>query len=172
MHAWFPMRADSVRSLDPAPLSQSPAGLTSMWRSPARVGAVGRFSTPSDQARAVKDILLLSPTNRPTVVTYDQLGPVALMTADVDALRRFVHARLESSPSMANARKRSAAALTFLGHNRSYTAPPRPWCSIAIPCSIASNARSSCVERDLNDPDVASTSTPRSPLPTGWAGRG
>ena len=124
MHAWFPTRATAIAA--GAELSDA---LERSRKLQVHV-AIGRpepgvdgFRRTIDQARRVKDILLVSASKLPKAVTYDQLGPLALMTADVDALRRFVHRALGD---LANQGEREEVLretlLTFLAHSRGYTA--------------------------------------------------
>jgi DNA-binding PucR family transcriptional regulator len=124
MHAWFPIRpeaASAAAELSDA-LERAKGLQVHIAIGRAEPGLDG-FKRTSEQARRVKDILLISATTLPKAVTYDQLGPVALMTADVDALRRFVSRSL-GRLAIHGEREETLrdTLLTFLAHNRGYTA--------------------------------------------------
>ena len=124
MHVWFPISTDAAIAglVQGAAFAKSGELQVHIAIGRPEPGVDG-FRRTSDQAKRVKDILLLSPTSLSTVVTYDQLGPVALMTADVDALRRFVHRALGTLANQGEREKTLRdTLLTFLAHNRSYAA--------------------------------------------------
>lgn len=157
MHAWFPVRANAV--VAGAELSKA---LDGSRRLQVHI-AVGRpesgvdgFRRTSDQARRVKDILLVSATNLPKAVTYDQLGPVALMSADVDALRRFVRRALGRLATHGEREQTLRdTLLTFLAHNRGYTATAQAMVLHRNSVQYRIQRAQELCERDLNDPDVA-----------------
>ena len=157
MHAWFPMRAGSVAgSLDPGTAFAKSGGLDVHVAIGRPESGIDGFRRTSDQAKRVKDILLLSPTSLPKVVTYDQLGPVALMTADVDALRRFVHRALGRLAQHGEREETLRdTLLTFLGHNRSYTGTAQAMVLHRNSVQYRVQRALELCERDLNDADVA-----------------
>jgi DNA-binding PucR family transcriptional regulator len=157
MHAWFPVRAG---------LTATAAELESALKKSRGLHvhvAVGRpepdlegFRRTSDQAKRVRDILLLSDNKLPRAVTYDQLGPVALMTADVDALRRFVR-RVLGALARNGEREETLrdTLLAFLGYNRSYAATAQAMVLHRNSVQYRVQRALELCERDLNDPDVA-----------------
>ncbi len=157
MHAWFPIRANAAAA--GAELSHA---LERSRKLNVHV-AIGRpepgvdgFRRTIDQARRVKDILLVSATKVPKAVTYDQLGPLALMTADVDALRRFVERALGN---LANAGEREEilreTLLTFLAHSRGYTATAQAMVLHRNSVQYRVQRAQELCEQDLNDAAVA-----------------
>jgi hypothetical protein len=157
MHAWFPIRANAVAA------GAELGAAFEKSREPQVHVAIGRpesgiegFRRTSDQARRVKDILLVSATNLPTVITYDQLGPVALMTADVEALRRFV---LRVLGALAKNGEREEmlreTLLAFLGHNRSYAATAKTMVLHRNSVQYRVQRALELCGRDLSDADVA-----------------
>ena len=157
MHAWFPVRPGAT--VNGAELS---AALEPSTKLQVHV-AVGRpepgidgFRRTSEQARRVKEILLLSGANLPKAVSYDQLGPLALMTADVDALRRFVHRVLGD---LAKPGEREDALrdtlLTFLAHSRGYTATAQAMTLHRNSVQYRVQRALALCGRDLDDADAA-----------------
>lgn len=157
MHAWFPVRADAVVN--------GPDLGTALEGSRGRPVhlAIGRpepgidgFRRTSDQAKRVKDILLVSAKKLPKVVTYDQLGPVAVMTPDVDALRRFV-LRVLGALAKNGEREETlrVTLLAFLGYNRSYAATAQAMMLHRNSVQYRIQRALELCDRDLNDADVA-----------------
>ncbi len=155
MHAWFPIRSTSAM-----PATLDALGNSRDLRVQVAIGrpeaGVDGFRRTSLQAKRVKDILLTSAMNLPSAVTYDQLGPVALMTADPDALRRFV---LRALGKLAKNGEREETLrdtlLTFLGHNRSYSATAQAMVLHRNSVQYRVQRALELCERDLNDADVA-----------------
>lgn len=124
VHAWFPVRADL--RLDADELSQAFRAARQPW---VHV-AVGRLQTGVEgfrltmrQAERAKDLVLASSKSPPPTVTYDQLGSVALMTSDFDALQQFVIQTL--GPLAAPGEREDYLRTTlrsFLARNCSYIA--------------------------------------------------
>ncbi len=157
MHAWFPMRPQAT-----LPGAELSAALEKSRKLQVHV-AVGRpepgvegFRRTSEQARRVKEILLLSGAKLPKAVSYDQLGPLALMTTDVEALRRYVHRVLGK---LAEAGEREDALrdtlLTFLAHSRGYTATAQTMTLHRNSVQYRVQRALELCGRDLNDADVA-----------------
>jgi DNA-binding PucR family transcriptional regulator len=156
LHAWFPIRSDATL---PASLGNA---LTGSRELEVRV-AIGRpesgvhgFRRTSAQAKLVKDILLTSTTKAPTAVTYDQLGPVALMAGDPEALRRFV-VRVLGKLAKNGEREEMLrdTLLTFLGHNRSYSATAQVMVLHRNSVQYRVQRALELCGRDLTDADVA-----------------
>jgi DNA-binding PucR family transcriptional regulator len=154
MHVWFPIRSDAA----------IPGSLESLVPKSLKVQvAIGRpesgidgFRRTSDQAKRVKDVLLISAASLPKAVTYDELGAVALMITDVDALRRFV---LRMLGSLAKNGEREdtlrETLLAFLAHNRSYAATAKAMVLHRNSVQYRVQRALELCERDLNDADVA-----------------
>ncbi|HUS22753.1 MAG TPA: helix-turn-helix domain-containing protein [Aeromicrobium sp.] len=157
MHAWFPIRTDSMPVGDElsSTLEKTPGLKVQLAIGRPEPGIEG-FRRTSDQAKRVKDILLVSAKKLPMAVTYEQLGPVALMTADVDALRRFVR-RVLGSLAKNGEREETLrdTLLTFLAHNRSYAATAQAMVLHRNSVQYRVQRALELCERDLNDPDVA-----------------
>ncbi len=124
MHAWFPVRSGTkVAGAEISALLEQSGKLQVHIAIGRPEPGIDGFRRTSEQARRVKEILLLSGADLPKAVSYEQLGPLTLMTADVEALRRFVHRALGK---LATAGEREDALrdtlLTFLAHSRGYTA--------------------------------------------------
>jgi hypothetical protein len=157
MHAWFPVRDNATVAgpgLDKA-LERTRALQVNVAVGRPESGVDG-FRRTSDQARRVKDILLVAATNGPQAVTYDQLGPVALMTADIDALRRFV---LRALGALAKSGEREEmlrdTLLAFLGHNRSYSATAQALVLHRNSVQYRVQRALELCGRDLSEADVA-----------------
>ncbi len=157
MHAWFPVRAGAV--VTGAELGSA---LEKFRALPVHV-AIGRpesgiegFRRTSDQAKRVRDVLLVSAKKLPQAVMYDQLGPVALMTADIDALRRFVQ-RVLGALAKNGEREETLrdTLLAFLGYNRSYAATAQAMMLHRNSVQYRVQRALELCERDLNDADVA-----------------
>jgi hypothetical protein len=157
MHAWFPIRADAIVA------RADLRGALGKARDMHVQVAVGRpesgidgFRRTSDQAKRVRDILLVSAKKLPTAVTYDELGAVALMTADVDALRSFV-VRVLGALARNGEREETLrdTLLTFLGHNRSYAATAQTMVLHRNSVQYRVQRALELCERDLSDADVA-----------------
>jgi DNA-binding PucR family transcriptional regulator len=157
MHAWFPIRPDAAVTADAI------ASALDKVHGPKVHIAIGRpesgidgFRRTNDQAKRVKDILLTSAQKLPTAVTYEQLGPLALMTADADALRRFV---LRVLGKLAKNGEREETLrdtlLAFLGHNRSYAATAQAMVLHRNSVQYRVQRALELCGRDLNDADVA-----------------
>ena len=154
MHVWFPIGTDSAI---PASLESSlPTSLKVQVAIGRPEPGIGGFRRTSDQAKRVKDVLLISATSLPKAVTYDELGAVALMIADVDALRRFV---LHMLGSLAKNGEREETLretlLAFLGHNRSYAATAETMVLHRNSVQYRVQRALELCQRDLNDADVA-----------------
>ena len=154
MHVWFPISSDSA----------IPASLeSSLPESPKVQVAIGRpesgidgFRRTAEQAKRVKDILLISATRLPKAVTYDELGAVALIATDVEALRRFVRRTLGSLAKHGEREETLRETLrTFLGHNRSYAATAQTMVLHRNSVQYRVQRALELCERDLNDADVA-----------------
>ncbi len=157
MHAWFPIPAGAAVTADAI------ASALDKVHGPKVHIAIGRpesgidgFRRTNDQAKRVKDILLTSALKLPTAVTYEQLGPLALMTSDADALRRFV---LRVLGRLAKNGEREETLrdtlLAFLGHNRSYAATAQAMVLHRNSVQYRVQRALELCERDLNDADVA-----------------
>jgi DNA-binding PucR family transcriptional regulator len=157
IHAWFPIRTDSM------PVGDELGSRLEKARGLKVQVAIGRpesgidgFRRTNDQAKRVKDILLVSANQLPKAVTYDQLGPVALMTADVDSLRRFVLRVLGSLAKNGEREETLRDTLrVFLGHNRSYAATAQTMVLHRNSVQYRVQRALELCGRDLNDPDVA-----------------
>jgi len=156
MHAWFPVRGESAV---PASFASDLGGSREL-KVHVAVGrpepGVEGFRRTSGQAKRVKDLVLTSATKLPAAVTYDQLGPVALMTSDADGLRRFV---VRVLGKLANHGEREETLrdtlLTFLGHNRSYSATAQAMTLHRNSVQYRVQRALELCERDLNDSNVA-----------------
>ncbi len=157
MHAWFQVRSDF-------PLAGTELGsaLEKLRKLPVQL-AIGRpesgidgFRRTSEQARRVKDILLVSAKKLPKAVTYDQLGPVAVMTPDVEVLRRFVlHALGALAKNGDREETLRSTLLAFLGYNRSYAATAQAMTLHRNSVQYRVQRALELCARDLTDPDVA-----------------
>ena len=157
MHAWFPIRATSI--VAGADLSKALEKSRDL-RIHIAIGrpepGIDGFRRTSDQARRVKDILLVSAAKLPKAVSYDQLGPLALMSTDVDALRRFVHRALGNlATNGAREETLRETLLTFLAHNRGYTATAQAMVLHRNSVQYRVQRAQELCERDLNDADAA-----------------
>ena len=122
MHVWFPVRSGFTLQLDELSRALKPAHGT-----PVHV-AVGRpqagldgFRLTMKQAGRAKDLVLASSNPPPAVVTYDQLGSVALMTSDIEALKQFVVHTLGPLAAPGEREEYLRATLrSFLAHNCGY----------------------------------------------------
>jgi DNA-binding PucR family transcriptional regulator len=157
MHAWFPIPSGSRSAGDglPGALAESPELKVHLAIGRPEPGIDG-FRRTNDQAKRVKDILLVSAKKLPKAVTYDQLGPVALMTADVDALRHFVLRML--GPLAKNGEREETLRDTlrvFLGHNRSYASTAQALVLHRNSVQYRVQRALELCGRDLNDADVA-----------------
>jgi len=157
MHAWFPIRANSIATgAELGTALEKSRDLQVHLATGRPESGIEGFRRTSDQANRVKDILLLSAADRPQAVTYDQLGPVALMTADVDALRRFVHRALgRLSTNGEREETLRDTLLAFLGHNRSYAATAKTMVLHRNSVQYRVQRALELCERDLNDANVA-----------------
>lgn len=157
MHAWFPVRTDFEIPVD----SLTEAVRTS--RSLSLHVAIGRpesgmsgFRLTIAQAKRVKDVLLTSTNVLPPAVTYDQLGPVALMAADVDALRRFVLRTLGDLAEDGEREETLRETLrAFLAHNRSYAATAQAMIMHRNSVQYRVNQALALCGRELTEVDVA-----------------
>jgi hypothetical protein len=157
MHAWFPIPSGSRSAGDglPGALAESPELKVHLAIGRPEPGIDG-FRRTNDQAKRVKDILLVSAKKLPKAVTYDQLGPVALMTADVDALRHFVLRML--GPLAKNGEREETLRDTlrvFLGRNRSYASTAQALVLHRNSVQYRVQRALELCGRDLNDADVA-----------------
>lgn len=119
IHVWFPVRSGLTLPVDE--LSQA------LRTSHVHV-AIGRpqtgiegFRLTMKQAKRAKDLVLASSNPPPALVTYDQLGSVALMTSDMEALKQFVVHTL--GPLAAHGEREEylrATLRSFLAHNCGY----------------------------------------------------
>lgn len=157
MHAWIPVRAGfelPMESLTEA-LKASRALNLHLAIGRPETGISG-FRLTIGQAKRVKDIVLTSTNPMPTLVTYDQLGPVALMASDVDALRRFVVRTL--GPLAADGEREETLRETlraFLGHNRSYAATAQAMIMHRNSVQYRVNQALALCDRELAEVDVA-----------------
>jgi hypothetical protein len=154
MHVWFPIRSDAAIAL--ALESSLPNSLEVQVAIGRPESGIDGFRRTIDQAKRVKDILLISATSLPKAVTYDELGAVALMTADVDALRRFVLRML--GPLAKNGEREETlrdTLLAFLGYNRSYAATAKAMVLHRNSVQYRVQRALELCQRDLNDADVA-----------------
>lgn len=157
MHAWF-----AVRSGTSVPVEELAAAFPATRELDVRV-AVGRPESGIDgfrltiaQAKRVKDVLLTSTNRLPHCVTYDELGAVALMAADLPALRTFV-ARALGDLAQAGEREETLreTLLAFLVHNRSYAATAQEMILHRNSVQYRVQRALELCGRDLNDPEVA-----------------
>lgn len=157
MHVWFPVRADAaVAGTELGSALAKSRGLHVHVAIGRPESGIEGFRRTSDQAKRVRDILLVSAKKLPKAVTYDQLGPVALMTADVDALRRFVQ-RVLGALAKNGEREETLrdTLLAFLGYNRSYAATAQAMTLHRNSVQYRVQRALELCERDLNDADVA-----------------
>ncbi len=157
MHAWFPVRSGFELSIDSLTealkASQTPDLQVAIGR--PETGISG-FRLTISQAKRVKDVLLTTTNPMPTSVTYDQLGPVALMASDIDALRRFVLRAL--GPLAADGEREETLRETlraFLGHNRSYAATAQAMIMHRNSVQYRVNQALALCDRELTEIDVA-----------------
>lgn len=157
MHVWFPVRQGFEIPVDL---------LTDALRASRALNlhvAIGRpesgiqgFRLTIGQAKRVKDVLLTSTNPLPKSVTYDQLGPVALMASDVDALRRFVLRTLGELAADGEREQTLRETLrAFLGHNRSYAATAQAMIMHRNSVQYRVNQALALCERELTEVDVA-----------------
>jgi hypothetical protein len=157
IHVWFPVRAGSVMPDD---------ALADVFgkSSPLAVHvAIGRpepgidgFRLTNGQAKRVKDVMLTSTQSLPVTITYDQLGPAALMSADIDALRRFVRRILGDLAKNGEREETLRDTLrAFLSHNRSYAATAQTMIMHRNSVQYRVNQALALCDRELNDVDVA-----------------
>lgn len=156
MHAWFPVRRGF--QLDAEAIARVLSGTRV---SGVRV-AIGRpeggaagFRLSSRQATRVKEVLLTSTSRLPAAVTYDQLGPVALMSGDADALRRFVRRTL--GPLAKDAPREETLRDTlrgFLAHHSSYAATAQAMTMHRNSVQYRVNQALDLCGRDLNEVGV------------------
>lgn len=157
MHAWFPVRAGfTIPVIEIAQLLEKSRGLNVTMALGRPEPGVDGFRLTIGQAKRVKDIALTSTTRLPKSITYDQLGPLALMTADIDALRRFVLrvlGRLAKDGEREETLRETLRA--FLGHNRSYAATAQSMVLHRNSVQYRVQRALELCERDLNELDVA-----------------
>jgi DNA-binding PucR family transcriptional regulator len=157
MHAWFPVRSGfdlSIENLTEALKASRTLNLHVAIGRPET--GISGFRLTISQAKRVKDILLTSTNPMPTSVTYDQLGPVALMASDIDALRRFVLRTL--GPLAADGEREETlreTLRTFLGHNRSYAATAQAMIMHRNSVQYRVNQALALCDRELAEVDVA-----------------
>jgi len=124
MHLWFPVRAGLTLQVDDLVKALKATS------DPHLHVAIGRpqsgidgFRLTMKQATRAKEVVFASSNPPPSLVTYDQLGSVALMTSDIDDLRQFV---VHTLGPLAGCGEREAylrATLrSFLAHNCGYLA--------------------------------------------------
>ena len=155
MHAWFPLRSAAAMPATVDALHSARELRIQMAIGRPEAGVDG-FRRSSRQAKRVKDIMLTSAMTLPPAVTYDDLGPVALMTADPDALRRFVFRVLGKLAKNGEREEMLRdTLLVFLGHNRSYSATAQEMTLHRNSVQYRVQRALELCERDLNDADVA-----------------
>jgi DNA-binding PucR family transcriptional regulator len=158
MHIWFPVRTGFVMPDD--------ALANAFGKSADALGvhvAAGRpesgiegFRLTSGQAKRVKNVMLTSTHSLPATVTYDQLGPAALMAADIDALRRFVRRILGDLAKDGEREETLRDTLrTFLSHNRSFAATAQTMIMHRNSVQYRVNQALALCGRELTDVDVA-----------------
>jgi DNA-binding PucR family transcriptional regulator len=157
MHAWFPVRSGFELPIDSLTEALRASRALNLHVAVGRSeSGIGGFRLTIAQAKRVKDVLLTSTNPMPTAVTYDQLGPVALMASDVDALRRFVVRTL--GPLAADGEREETlreTLRTFLGHNRSYAATAQAMIMHRNSVQYRVNQALALCERELAEVDVA-----------------
>jgi hypothetical protein len=157
MHAWFPVRAGFDLPVDEiATALQKSRGLdVQVAIGRPEPGADG-FRLTIGQAKRVKDVMLTSTSKLPKSVTYDQLGPVALMMSDIGALRRFVRRALGDLAKDGEREQTLRETLrTFLAHNRSYAATAQTMIMHRNSVQYRVNQALALCDRELTELDVA-----------------
>jgi hypothetical protein len=157
MHIWFPVKPGFRLSDDAlAEAFGKPAGLTVHVALGRPEPGIEGFRLTSGQAKRVKDVMLTSTHSLPAAVTYDQLGPAALMSADIDALRRFVRRILGDLAKDGEREETLRDTLrTFLSHNRSYAATAQTMIMHRNSVQYRVNQALALCGRELTDLDVA-----------------
>jgi DNA-binding PucR family transcriptional regulator len=124
MHVWFPVRPEfalRVDELASAFKSQDDPHLHVVIGRPQP--GIDGFRLTMKQATRVRDLVLASSKPPPALVTYDQLGSVALMTSDIEALKQFVIHTLGPLAERGEREDYLRATLrSFLAHNCGYLA--------------------------------------------------
>ncbi len=157
MHAWFPVRGGFA-----VPVAGVAAALKKERELSVHV-ALGRaesgvdgFRRTINQARRVKDIVVVSTNKLPASVAYDEVGPTALMASDMDGLRRYVTRALGNLAKDGEREETLRETLrSFLGHNRSYATTASAMVLHRNSVQYRVQRALELCERDLSEPDVA-----------------
>jgi hypothetical protein len=157
MHVWFPVRAGSDLPIDALTDALRAARTLRLHVAVGRPEAgISGFRLTISQAKRVKDVMLTSTNPMPTSVTYDQLGPVALMSSDIDALQRFVLRTLGALAKDGEREETLRETLrAFLGHNRSYATTAQAMIMHRNSVQYRVNQALALCERELTEVDVA-----------------
>jgi hypothetical protein len=157
MHVWFPVRAGSDLPIDALTDALRAARTQRLHVAVGRPEAgISGFRLTISQAKRVKDVMLTSTNPMPTSVTYDQLGPVALMSSDIDALQRFVLRTLGALAKDGEREETLRETLrAFLGHNRSYATTAQAMIMHRNSVQYRVNQALALCERELTEVDVA-----------------
>ena len=124
MHMWFPVRPEFALRVDELAAALATPLDPHMHVVLGRPQAgIDGFRLTMKQATRAKDLVLASSNPPPAVVTYDQLGSVALMTSDIEALKQFVLHTLGALAAHGEREEYLRATLrSFLAHNCGYLA--------------------------------------------------
>jgi DNA-binding PucR family transcriptional regulator len=157
MHVWFALRSGFVipdDALADAFGKSSPLAVHVAVGRPE--SGIEGFRLTSGQAKRAKDVMLTSTNPLPAAVTYDQLGPTALMSADIDALGRFVR-RILGDLAKNGEREETLreTLLNFLSHNRSYAATAQTMIMHRNSVQYRVNQALALCGRELTEVDVA-----------------
>lgn len=157
LHAWFTVRPGFVLADDALTAAFGTSAPASVHLAAGRPEqGIEGFRLTNSQAKRVKDVMLTSSHALPPAVTYDALGPAALMAADVDALRRFVRRVLGDLAKDGEREETLRDTLrSFLSHNRSYAATAETMIMHRNSVQYRVNQALALCGRELTDLDVS-----------------
>jgi DNA-binding PucR family transcriptional regulator len=157
LHLWFPVRPGYDIPVDALTDALRASRALNLQVSVSRPeSGINGFRLTINQAKRVKDVVLASTNSLPKMVTYDQLGPVALMASDIEALRRFVLRTLGELAEDGDREQTLRETLrAFLGHNRSYAATAQAMIMHRNSVQYRVNQALALCERELTEVDVA-----------------
>lgn len=157
LHVWFPVRPGFQIPVDALTDALRASRALNLHVAVSRPeSGIHGFRLTISQAKRVKDVLLTSTNPLPKSVTYDQLGPVALMASDIDALRRFVLRTLGDLAEDGEREQTLRETLrTFLGHNRSYATTAQAMIMHRNSVQYRVNQALALCDRELTEVDVA-----------------
>jgi hypothetical protein len=155
LHAWFPVRTGFAIPIDKLVTALRTSGRPVQVAIGRPQSGVAGFRLTMGQADRVKDIALASTNQLAPALTYDQLGAIGLMAADIDALRRFVLRTLGRLAKHGEREQTLRETLReFLGHNRSYSATAQAMVLHRNSVQYRVQRALELCEQDLNDAEV------------------